>query len=337
MPGQDQAPKFAQYFNAFADSADGQRVLLTYCQPALARLVQVMAQTGIGTDACLRSGCMPMTVHYYTPVPDVYELKDRGALDAESALPGVDFRPQAQLDLLARLGGTFGQECDWPQEPGPDPFGFHLNNGNFSYGCAASLHCMIRDRLPREIVEIGSGNSSKVISAALAANAAQGRPARYAVVDPNMRPEYRDLALPHLAEAHHLRVEELPVAFFDRLGEDDILFVDSSHVSKAGSDVNFLILEVLPRLKPGVVVHFHDIPLPFEYPTAYFLNAEHRRFWNESYLLQAFLACNDSFEVLLAMTWLMRKHADAFRRAFARFDASRNWAESGSFWIRRAR
>lgn len=117
--------------------------------------------------------------------------------------------------------------------------------------------------------------------------------------------------------------------------KNDILFVDSSHTVRIGGDVNFLILEVLPRIKPGVLVHFHDIPIPYEYAEVYYTNPRARMFWTESYLLQAFLALNSSYEVLLAMNYIMTDYPDDFRSAFPHYDPHRHIYVSHSFWVRR--
>ncbi len=122
---------------------------------------------------------------------------------------------------------------------------------------------------------------------------------------------------------------------FDILGENDILFVDSGHTVRTGSDVNFIILEVLPRIRPDVIVHFHDISLPYEYSKGYFTNPQFRMFWTEAYLLQAFLSCSNNFEILLAISYLQTDHMSSFCNVFSRFNLADNWANSGSFWIRR--
>jgi hypothetical protein len=102
-----------------------------------------------------------------------------------------------------------------------------------------------------------------------------------------------------------------------------------------GGDVNYLFLEVIPRLAQGVIVHMHDIPLPWDYPRAYAAGDGLRCFWTEGYLLQAFLAFNSAFEVMLAMRYLMMEHADAFGVAFRRYDPAVQPSVSGSFWMRR--
>jgi hypothetical protein len=296
-----------------------------------------MAKTGEGTDACLRLGCLPMEVHFYTPVPDIQDLRERGVFQKRSDMLGIDFRPAAQLELLARLGEGYGRECDWPLDRPSDPFQYYQKNGSLSFGCAAGLHSMIRHFKPKRIVEIGGGSSSRIIRTALALNGAETGSAghEYTVVDP-----YPPKVISAMKETGSLeliisKVELLAPEFFDRLEADDILFVDSGHTVKIGSDVNFMILEVLPRLKSGVIVHFHDINLPYPPPEAYYTNPAFRVFWTEEYLLQAFLAFNPSFEIMLAVGYVQNEYKEAFQKAFPHFDPKTNWANSGSFWIRR--
>jgi hypothetical protein len=181
------------------------------------------------------------------------------------------------------------------------------------------------------VVEVGSGNSSLVIAAALQRNAT---PCDYTIVDPYPGPVVQ-AGLPGVTRLLAQRVELLEPAFFDDLGAGDLLFVDSGHTVRVGGDVNYLVLDVLPRLAPGVLVHFHDIPMPDEYPRAYAANPRFRVLWTESYLLQAFLAFNSAYEVLLAMAHLQGDHAVTFREAFPHYDPARHRAMSGSLWLRR--
>lgn len=301
--------------------------------PRLPALIRRMAATGQGTDACLAAGALPLPVHFYSPVPDIADLRRRKVWSRRSPMPGVAFREAEQLAHLAELGRACGEECDWPLAPTADPHQFHLNNNSFSFGCAAILHAELRTRKPRRVIEIGSGFSSRIIAAALARNAAEGAPADYTIIDPE--PSQTVASLPGLGRLVAERVELTEPERFEALGPDDLLFIDSGHVVKIGADVNFLFLDVLPRLGPGVVVHVHDICLPFEYPEVYCTNPSFRVFWTEAYLLQAFLAHNARFEVLLGMAWLMNDHLDAFREAFPRWDPALSPAMSGSFWMRR--
>jgi len=302
----------------------------------LAPAVRRMAETGNGTDECLEQGCLPMLVHYYSPVPDIGDLRARRVWDRRSPMAGIDMREAHQLALLAELGGEFGAECRWPHEPSGVESEFYTDNSSFSYGCAAATHALIRKLKPRRIIEAGSGFSSRVIAAALRMNEKDsGNRAEYTVVDPFPGKPLERLA--GVGSILRQRVELLEADVFRALGENDILFVDSGHTVRAGGDVNSLVLDVLPVLAPGVVVHFHDIPLPYEYAEVYFTNPRFRMFWTEAYLLQAFLCHNTSYEILLAMNFLMRDHAAAFQSAWPHHDPRIHRFPSHSFWIRRAR
>jgi hypothetical protein len=301
---------------------------------ALAPVVRHMAETGHGTDVCLQHGCLPMLVHYYSPVPDIADLRARGVWARRAPMSGVDMREEDQLKLLRELGGAYGTECRWPHRPTGDEAQFYTDNTSFSYGCAAATHAVLRRFRPRQVIEIGSGFSSRVIAAALWMNAKDtGERADYVVVDPHPAPGLA--RLPGLGSVVRRRVEVLEVDRFRTLGAGDVLFVDSGHTVRTGGDVNFLILEVLPALAPGVVVHFHDIALPYEYAEVYATNPRFRMFWTEAYLLQAFLCHNSAYQVLLAMNFLMRDHAAAFQASWPHYDPALHRSTSHSFWIRR--
>lgn len=301
----------------------------------LAPIIGHMARTGIGTDACLRQKCLPLPVHFYSPVPDLADLEARAVWDRCSELVGIDLQPDAQVVLLKELGRRFGLECDWPARATGDPRQFFTENGNFSHGCAASTHCILRHFRPRRVVEIGSGNSSLVIARALRMNGAENPEveADYTIVDPYPRKHIRQ-GLPEVTHLIDERVELLDPSFFEELAANDVLFVDSGHTVRMGGDVNYLILDVLPRLAPGVIVHFHDIPLPSEYPKIYATNPRFRVFWTEAYLLQAFLCHNTRFEIVLAMAYLTANRYEDLLAAFPLYDPAEHRATSGSFWIR---
>ena len=301
----------------------------------VAEMVHVMAHTGRCSQQCLDVDCLPMLAHFYTPVPDLKDLEARDVWGKTSDLPGVDFRPDFQTELLLRLGADYGQECDWPPDPTDDPTAFYTENNSFSFGCAASTHVMLRDLKPRRVVEVGSGMSSRVISQAMVMNQQDiGQAGEYTIVDPYPG-EVVIGGLPGLSRVEAQRVELMPVEFFSDLGNGDVLFIDSGHTVRMGGDVNYLFLEVLPRLAPGVVVHVHDIPMPYEYTKTLATNPSFRMFWTESYLLQAFLCFNSQFQVLMAMNYLMFEQAQSFKQAFPLYDPDKHLNLSGSFWIRR--
>lgn len=300
----------------------------------LAKLFRITAETGKGSEICLQEGFLPVPVHFYSPLPDIRDLEKRNVWATISDMAGIDFRSEEQTVLLGSLGEQFGEECRWPLKATDNSSEFYLQNPSFSYGCAASTHCMIRQHKPVNVIEIGSGMSSRVIAAALDMNRCEGHPATYCIVDPYPGDAICRGALKG-TELLQSRVELLDSGFFSRLQANDVLFIDSSHSVKTGGDVNYLFLEILPRLAPGVVVHIHDISLPYEYSRAYATSESFRQFWTEQYLLQGFLAFNTEFEVLLAMNYLMVAHSDLFSEAFPFYDTSRSQPYSGSFWIRR--
>ncbi|PIQ23077.1 class I SAM-dependent methyltransferase [bacterium (Candidatus Blackallbacteria) CG17_big_fil_post_rev_8_21_14_2_50_48_46] len=314
-------------------SASMVRLSIQMVSPFVLPIMKFMATSGEGTDACLKRGFLPVPVHFYQPIPDLEDLEKRNIWAKESALSGIEFQSENFFAFMQKIAADFSHECDWPNEPTSDPKQFHLHNNCFSYGCASALHCMIRYFKPKRIIEVGSGFSSRVIAAAIELNHPESGPTDYRIVDP-----YTNLDLKNFPEQTQLirqQVETLDLAFFESLQENDILFIDSSHVCKLGSDVNFEILEVLPSLNKGVFIHFHDINLPYEYPEVYAKNQKFRVFWNEAYLLQAFLAFNKEFKVVLPMDFVQRHFIEDLKALFpASLKTDFGWV-SGSFWIQR--
>jgi fermentation-respiration switch protein FrsA (DUF1100 family) len=183
----------------------------------------------------------------------------------------------------------------------------------------------VRRFRPRRIVEVGSGNSTRL---ALLAAAANGTPCEVVAVDPEPRAE-----LDGAVRWVRSRVEDAPLETFAALAENDVLFVDSSHVLRLGGDVQHLFLEVIPRLAPGVLVHVHDVFLPAEYPAV----AGGQWFMNEQHVLQAFLAFNDAFEVVLAGSYLHLEHPDLLCECFSAYARAGDRWPVTSFWLRRTR
>jgi hypothetical protein len=303
--------------------------------PPVMNVMESVARTGVGSNRCLKRGFLPLPVGFYSPVPDVEDLVRRDVWAGRTGMAGIDFRIGEQLDFLKELGETFGKECSWPPERTADDRRFYVNNSTFSYGCAASTHSIIRHFRPGRVVEVGSGMSSLIISGALSRNRSEtGNPAEYVIVDPFPGETVRK-GVDGLHRLVESRVELLPLSLFETLGQGDVLFIDSSHTVKIGSDCNYLYLEVIPSLRPGVIVHVHDISLPFEYPRTYATSETFRQFWTEQYILQAFLSHNRDYEVLLAMGYVMKEHPGAFETCFPHYDREQHRFTSGSFWFRR--
>ncbi len=157
--------------------------------------------------------------------------------------------------------------------------------------------------------------------------------ANYAIVDPYPKEHVRR-GLPCVTQLIDERVELFDPSFFEELAANDVLFVDSGHTVRIGGDINYWILDVLPRLAPGVIVHFHDIMLPAECPKIYATNPHSRAFWTEAHLLQVFLCHNSRFEVLLTMAYFNANRSEDLLTAFPLWDPAKHRAFSGSFWIR---
>lgn len=283
-----------------------------------------------------RVGIHVTPVHFYQPVPDTRTLPE--SLWAKpSELPGVDWNGARQLELLDEFRAQFFDEyATFPLAASGDPYAFHLENPQFSKVDAEALYCMVRILKPRRVIEIGSGNSTLLIAQAIRANQADDSAyeCRFTAVEPYPNAVIK-AGLPELTELVAEPVQHVALDVFAELGENDILFIDSSHVLKIGSDVQYEFLEILPRVARGVVVQIHDMFLPSEYPRHLIL--DWHQFWNEQYLVQAFLAFNKSFEVLWSSAWLHAEHSDRLDAAFPSYRAIRSptGMAPASLWIKR--
>ena len=258
-------------------------------------------------------------IHFYYPIPDTRQLS---AYPDPSESPGIDFRPEFQLRLLREVFPCFAAEyAGFPATPS-EAGTFYLGNGSFDGIDPHVYYALIRHFKPKTVIEVGSGYSTLVGVQASRMNGAT----RYLCIDPWPR---ADIAGVPGVELLRRKVEETNIEVFLTLGRNDILFVDASHVVRTGGDVCFIILEVLPRLAEGVIVHFHDIFLPFEYPREWLL--ERHLFWTEQYLLQAYLADNSRVEVLFASNYISKKYPREVQEAFP----GAVWHGGGSFWIRK--
>jgi len=301
----------------------------------LVKIFRITAMTGKGSNLCLKEGFLPLPIHFHSPIPDVNDLEMRKIWDFRSELKGINFRAGEQLELLKQVGADFSEECQWPLQPTDNPSEFYLQNQSFSYGCAASTHCVIRHFKPNTIIEIGSGMSSRVIAKAIQLNGFKdGHYSNYIIVDPYPAEFIKNRSI-EMKELIESKVELLDMSFFEQLKANDILFIDSGHCVRIGGDVNYLFLEILPRLSPGLIVHIHDIGIPYEYSKTYATSESFRQFWTEQYLLQSFLCFNSEFDVLLAMNYLMTDHLEIFKEIFPYYNPSLHPFISGSFWIRR--
>jgi hypothetical protein len=204
---------------------------------------------------------------------------------------------------------------------------YFVPNGSYDEVDGALLWAMLRRHRPRRVLELGSGYSSLLIRDALDANASDGPRAQHIVVDPFPRPIVLGPSNAPF-DLRRISAGDLPAAEFEALAGGDVLFVDTTHTVKVGSEVNRIVLDALPLLRPGVLVQVHDIFLPWEYPRHLVEGLGYH--WAEQYLLQAFLAFNEAFEVLVAAHLLVRAHRDALDRLLPLPPR-----EASAFWLRR--
>ena len=281
-----------------------------------------------------RHGFHVTPAHFYQPIPDTQNLP-KTLWDQPSELVGVDMNNSTQQDLLRKHFPEFRNEYErFPTEPTGKLHDFYLNNGLFDGTDALVAYCMVRHFQPHLIIEVGSGFSSLLLGEA----AEKNNTSALICIEPFPQ-EFLKQGFPGLHRLIEKKVEDIDLAFFSELHSGDVLFIDSSHTVKIGGDVNYLFLEVLPRLEPGVIVHIHDIFLPFEYRRDWVL--DEFRFWTEQYLLQAFLTFNSEFEVLMANSYLAHGYLEDLKAAFpslerlkATLPNSVRWG-GGSFWMRR--
>jgi predicted O-methyltransferase YrrM len=268
--------------------------------------------------------------HFYSPVPAMSELEQR---DRElfsppwpESVPGVDMNHVGQLEFVEKLK-RYHDEYEFPTAKSPDRRYFS-KNGSYEVADSLVLHGMIREFQPRRIIEVGSGHSSCMMLDTIEAHV--GHDVQLTLIEP-----YPELVQSLLEPTDLDRVEiidqgvqQVPIERFLALDADDILFIDSSHVVKTGSDVISELLEILPRLAPGVVIHLHDIFYPFEYGRPL---VQQGRAWSEAYLLRGFLAFNHDFEVLFFNDYLRKRAQDQLEAHLPRMlpDAG------GAIWLRR--
>jgi predicted O-methyltransferase YrrM len=267
--------------------------------------------------------------NYYSPVPNLELLPD-DIFERRAGLGGIDLRVDAAIELIESELAPFVAELEVPQA-GPVPPGeFFLENENYESVDAETLYALLRARKPKRVVELGSGFSTLLIGEAVRRNVADGVETEHLAYDPYPRAQILGEQVPPPTRFESLGATEVPLEAFAQLEAGDVLFVDTTHTVKLGSDVNYIVLEVLPTLTPGVLVHFHDIFLPWEYPRPWFESMEY--YWAEQYLLQAFLAFNDAFEVVLPASAVAREHPERLAAAIPSFQAGKR---PGAFWLSR--
>jgi predicted O-methyltransferase YrrM len=263
---------------------------------------------------------------FYSPIPELRDLP-ADVFTRRSELTGLDWDLDAQLRFV-RERSAFMDEFQPPAFADGATDRFYTQNPSYSVLDATILFGVVRSSKPARVVELGSGHSTLVVAQAARANAAEGHPSHVEVYDPY--PAVASAGLDGLSVLERTPSQDVPLQTFESLAAGDVLFVDTTHTVKLGSDVNFIVLEVLPRLAPGVIVHVHDIFLPYEYPRRW--PEDFGLYWTEQYLLHAFLAMNTGYEILCGVAALNRDRRQELVGAVPRVASE---GEGSALWIRR--
>jgi hypothetical protein len=231
--------------------------------------------------------------HFYSVIPNLSEIKvkEKQIFTNRKNVTGVDLNEKGQINLFNRLSKYY-KDLNFTENKIKNNR-YYYNNPAYSYGDAIILYSMIRHFKPNKIIEIGSGFSSCVT---LDTNEKFfDNKIKCVFIEPYAR-LLKSLLKPNdNCKIIELNLQNIPISYFKTLKKNDILFIDSTHVSKVGSDVNHLFFEIIPSLNPGVILHFHDIFHQFEYPKELIYKGF---FWNENYMLRAFLEYNNSFKII---------------------------------------
>lgn len=255
--------------------------------------------------------------HFYSPIPNLLDIKKvRDSIFDRSAKNclGINLHEQEQINLVKTLKKYYDQMPF--TETKQDGYRYYFKNPYFGHGSGIILYSILRHFNPKRVIEVGSGFSSALMLD-VDEHFLNDR-IQFTFIEPY--PE-RLLNLLSNSDKESQQIIDKPVqtvskSIFEDLEGNDLLFIDSSHVVKIGSDVVHLITEILPLLKKGVIIHIHDIYWPFEYPENWILSGHA---WNEAYLVKAFLQFNSSFQILLFNSFLSLHHRDLMEQNFPQF------------------
>lgn len=275
-------------------------------------------------SALMKIGVFPIRDHYYEPQFD-YRTPPK-PLSQNRILPGIDWNTSGQLKILSEF--SFSQELAKIPHQKSGTLDFYMDNDTFGSGDAEYWYQLIRLIKPRRIFEVGSGNSTLMAIKALRKNQESDPKykCKHVCIEPYEMPWLEKTGVSVVRE----KVEDIELSFFSELRENDILFIDSSHVIRPFGDVLFEYLELLPALNEGVIVHVHDIFSPKNYPKQWLV--DEIRFWNEQYLLEAFLSNNSNWKILGALNYLQHNHYDELKSIAPFLTPDR---EPGSFYIQK--
>ncbi|WP_447971656.1 class I SAM-dependent methyltransferase [Nitrospira sp. M1] len=263
---------------------------------------------------CLKLGFHLLPVHHYTSVPNVLELQREPDLwRRKSELPGLLINLEEQAANLKTICMPYQKESEG-NKTYREAVAEHWGPG-YGYIEAQALHAFIRHYKPKKIIEVGSGVSTSCMQKALDMNYEEiGEKAKLLSIEPYPSEKLRQMpGLELISE----KVQRVPFDVFSELDSHDLLFIDSSHTVRVGGDVNYLILEVLPRLKKGTLVHFHDIFFPYDYQRDVLQTLFH---WPETSLLQAFLCFNQHIKVIFCLSLMHYFQKNDLKSVFPEYE-----------------
>ena len=264
--------------------------------------------------------------HYYEPIPDNRKLKEN-LWEVESELPGIKFNPDNFIKLLNDFS-LYKSEYDDPKNK--ERLRHIPENLNYGPVDIEVYYSIIRHMKPKKIIEIGSGESTFIASFALKKNKIEDNiEGHLTSIEPYPSPSLKKSFPGH--ELIQKEVQDVNLSLFKSLKENDILFIDSSHILKIGGDVQYEYLEILPRLNSGVLIHIHDIFMPSEYLKSWVMH--NKRFFTEQYLLQAFLAFNNDFEIIFPGSYMHTHYPELLEKTFDSYKHEVEWPSN--FWIRK--
>jgi Methyltransferase domain len=298
---------------------------LTFLSSLWLKFVKKMGGDPISDKIFMKLGLFPILDHYYQPLINPKKHLTKSLRD-DRILKGINFNAEEQIELLSKFNYN-NELLEFPIEKSTD-IEYYYNNDSFGPGDSEYLYNIVRHFKPQRLIEIGSGSSTLMAINAIKKNAINN--INYACNHICIEPYEQSWLEKTGVEVIRKKVEDIDVSFFQKLEANDILFIDSSHMIRPQGDVLFEFLEILPTLKPGVLIHVHDIFTPKDYLNEWVLD-EHR-LWNEQYLLEAFLMFNAEFKVIGALNYLTHNFRKELAARCPVFDKQKD-SEPGSFWI----
>ncbi|NJO14848.1 MAG: class I SAM-dependent methyltransferase [Thioploca sp.] len=268
--------------------------------------------------------------HFYSPIAllEDIKLKEKEIFDFfPRKIAGIDLNETEQLTLLNEFKKYYQELPFSTNKKAGLRYFFEGEVLGYGYSDAITLYCMIRHLQPKKIIEVGCGKSSCVtldtnelfFDNSISCTFIEPYPKKFfSLIKP------ADL---EKVEVIPKKLQEVELSKFSTLSAGDILFIDSTHVSKINSDVNYIFFNILPHLQAGVFIHFHDVFYPFEYPKEWIYSGIA---WNEDYLLRAFLQYNNAFKIVFFNSFLIKFYEQKIKAAMPLL-----LTKAGSIWIKK--